>query len=607
MNGTIGTKSTGKQLKSPCSSFKNEYERASQTGNVLLVHRLQRLLTNSYYGKLWAIRKVTQDNQGKKTAGVDGVKSLSPKQRFEMVNKLKLGNKSKPTRRVWIPKPNGEKRPLGIPTIYERVLQCLVKLALEPEWESSFEGNSYGFRPGRSCHDAIGAIFTVIAQKPKYVLDADISKCFDKIDHQKLLSKLESYPTLRNQVKAWLKSGVIDDKQLISTEEGTPQGGVVSPLLANIALHGMELEIKNFARTWKGNKKNNESSVSLIRYADDFVILHKDLDIVLKCKEIIENWLVDVGLELKPSKTKISHTLNEHNGNVGFDFLGFTIRQFHTGKHQSGKNSQRQILGFKTIIKPSKQKIKQHIKKLGEVIRAHKSAPQVALIKKLNPIIRGWSNYYSSVCSKEEYSYCDYILYQQLKRWAERRHPKKSKTWVANKYWHTDGDRKWAFGVKYKEGNNFFGLLEHAKTTIVRHVKVKGEVSPYDGNLTYWSSRMGVHPEVSTRVATLLKRQKGKCTHCGLTFRDGDKLEVDHITTKAKQGKNSYDNLQLLHRHCHDVKTANDIKKERNLRNSQNSKTCTNDNGFITEQPCEVKVSSTVRADESGRRLSGLV
>jgi RNA-directed DNA polymerase len=288
--------------------------------------------------------------------------------------------------------------------------------------------------------------------------------------------------------------------------------------------------------------------------------------------------------------------LEEYNGNVGFDFLGFTIRQFPKGKHHSGKSGGRisKLLGFKTIIKPSKQKIKQHIEKLGEVIRAHKSAPQVALIKKLNPIIRGWSNYYSSVCSKEEYSYCDHILYQQLKRWAERRHPNKSKTWVTNKYWHTEGNRKWAFGVKYKESDNFFGLLEHVKTPVVRHVKVKGVVSPFDGNLTYWSSRMGTHPEVSTRVATLLKKQKGKCTHCGLTFRDEDKLEVDHIIPKAKKGKNSYDNLQLLHRHCHDTKTANDIKKERNLRNSQNNKTCTNDNGFIREELYDAKVSRTV-------------
>ncbi|ELR96354.1 group II intron reverse transcriptase/maturase [Gloeocapsa sp. PCC 73106] len=529
--------------------------RASQEGNVKLVHRLQRLLTNSYYGKLWAIRKVTQDNQGKKTAGIDGVKSLTPRKRLEMVEKIRLESKSKPTRRVWIPKPNGEKRPLGIPTIYERVKQCLVKLALEPEWESRFEENSYGFRPGRSCHDAIRAIFNQIRYKPKYVLDADISKCFDKINQEKLLAKVNTYPKLRSQVRAWLKSGVIDKKNWYPTNEGTPQGGVVSPLLANIALHGMELEIKKHARTWKGS----ERSLSLIRYADDFVILHESLEVVLKCKEIIEKWLKDIGLEVKPSKTKISHTLIENEGNVGFDFLGFTIRQFPVGKHQSGKNTKRKILGFKTIIKPSKQKIKTHIKKLGEMIRAHKSAPQVALIKKLNPIIKGWSNYYSSVCSKEEFSYCDHILYQQLKRWAERRHPMKSKTWVTSKYWHKEGKRNWVFGVIYRESNNFFGLIEHNKTPIIRHVKVKSDASPFNGDLTYWSSRMGKHPKVSTKVATLLKRQKGKCAHCGLVFRDEDLLEVDHITPKSKGGKNKYENLQLLHRHCHDIKTAVDL------------------------------------------------
>lgn len=566
--------------------------RASQAGNVKLVHRLQRLLTNSYYGKLWATRKVTQDNQGKKTAGVDGVKSLSGKERLEMVNNLKLSDKSKPTRRVWIPKPNGEKRPLGIPTIYERAKQCLVKLALDPEWESKFEPNSYGFRPGRSCHDAIEAIYSVIKQKPKYVLDADISKCFDKIDHVRLLTKLKTYPAIRNQIKAWLKSGVIDKRQLFSTEEGTPQGGVVSPLLANIALHGMEEEIKAFARTWKGHKKNNEGSVSLIRYADDFVILHKDLDVVLECKRIIENWLTDMGLELKPSKTKISHTLHEYEGNVGFDFLGFNIRQHPVSDNHSGCNGWGQKLGFKTLITPSKQKVKEHIKKLGEIIRAHKSAPQIAVIKELNPVIRGWTNYYSSVCSKETFSYCGHILYQQLMSWAKRRHRNKGVEWVINKYWHRVGNRTWVFGCN-NEGN-FVEVLSHGYVPIKRHVKVKGEGSPYDGNLTYWSSRMGKHPEVPTRVATLLKKQKGKCTHCGLIFRDGDKLEVDHINPKSKGGKNSYGNLQLLHRHCHDIKTAEDIKKERNLQNNQGSKACTNDNGFIEEELYDAKVSRTV-------------
>jgi RNA-directed DNA polymerase len=252
--------------------------RASQNGNVKLVHNLQRLLVKSYYGKLIATRKVTQDNQGKKTAGVDGVKSLTPKQRLEITGQIKLRGKCKPTRRVNIPKPNGETRPLGIPCIEDRIKQCLVKLALEPQWEAKFEPNSYGFRPARSCHDAIQAIFKSIKCQPKYVLDADIAKCFDRIDHNKLLTKLETYPQLRREINSWLKSGYMDNTQLFPTKEGTPQGGVISPLLANIALHGMELELKKFAGTWKGGKKNNMDNLGIIRYADDFVILHKDIE-----------------------------------------------------------------------------------------------------------------------------------------------------------------------------------------------------------------------------------------------------------------------------------------------------------------------------------------
>ena len=416
-----------------------------------------------------------------------------------MVKELRLNGKSKPTRRVWIPKPNGEQRPLGIPTMEERAKQCLAKLALEPQWEAKFEGNSYGFRPAMSCHDAIQAIFNAIRSQPKYVLDADIAKCFDKIDHNKLLAKLETYPSLRHQIKSWLKSGVID-KSWSLTEEGTPQGGVVSPLLANIALHGMELEIKKYARTWKGHKRNNEYSISLIRYADDLVVLHKDLEVVLKSKEIIENWLKDIGLELKPSKTRISHTLNEQEGNIGFDFLGFSIRQFPIGKDHSGKTTKGKTLGFKTIIKPSKSKIKAHIKKLGDVIRKHKSSPQITLIRELNPIIRGWSNYYRAVCSKDIFSYCDAILYQQLKRWAEKRHPRKSKSWVKDRYWHTKGLRNWVFASKAK-GKINFELFEHSKTPIVRHTKVVSGKSIFNGELVY-----GRLAWVDTQKCPLLKQ-----------------------------------------------------------------------------------------------------
>ena len=538
---------------------------ASNRGEVKLVRRLQKLLISSRAAKALAVRRVTQDNQGKKTAGVDGLKSLTPKQRLALIDKIKLSNKVKPTRRIWIPKPGTEeKRPLGIPTIEDRARQALVKLALEPEWEAKFEPNSYGFRPGRSCHDAIEAIYIAVNKKSKFVLDADISKCFDRINHDVLLQKLNTYPTLRKQIRAWLKAGVMDGNKLFPTNEGTPQGGVISPLLANVALHGIEELIMGLApkfemRNSRGHKlgqRDKLKSISLIRYADDFVVLHEDYDVIELCKKEIEKWLSGIGLELKPSKTRLAHTLNKLNDTEpGFNFLGFNVRQFPVGKYNSGRN-RGGLLGFKTIITPSIESRKRHYRKVAEVIKRSRGINQATLIKTLNPIIRGWCNYFSTVVSKKIFSTLRHLIFFKLLKWGRHRHRNKGKKWIRLKYFKTVEGNNWAFATR--EDNNPLMLTEHSSIEIKRYVKVKGTASPYDGNWVYWSTRMGVHPEVSTRVATLLKRQKGVCVHCKNYFKDGDSTEVDHIVPTSMGGKNSYDNWQLLHRHCHDKKTAND-------------------------------------------------
>jgi RNA-directed DNA polymerase len=519
--------------------------RAYVNGDVKKGRRLQKTLIKSYYNRLLSVRKVTQDNSGKKTAGVDKVKSLTPKQRLEMAQSLKLGDKSKPIRRVWIPKPGKEeKRPLGIPVMSDRATQALAKAALEPEWEAKFEENSYGFRPGRSAHDAIGAIFNHIKFKPKFVLDADIAKCFDQINHQELLARLNTCPNLRKQVKAWLKAEIADFEKHERTpnHKRTPQGGVISPLLSNIALHGMENRIKQV----KG--------ASLIRYADDFVIFHENLDKLKECQQIIIEWLSHLDLETKPEKTKIVHTLQELEGKEpGFDFLGFNIRQYKVGKHQSGKNTNGKKLGFKTIIKPSKEKVKRHYQKIADTCDTYKNAKQEVLISKLTPIIRGWSNYYKTVVSKETFSKLTSLTYSRLARWGYRRHPNKSKTWVNSKYWKTIGQDNWVFGISK---DNY--LAKHSKVAIVRHIKVKGNKTPYDGDTYYWAKRRGQHPELKPSVAKLLKKQNGKCNLCGLTFQDGDIIESDHITPQAIGGTRK-DNLQLLHKHCHDIKTRDDL------------------------------------------------
>lgn len=531
--------------------------RASERGEVKTVRKLQRLLTNSRDAKLLAVRKVSQDNRGKNTPGIDGVKRLRNNQKVELARKLGLNDKSDPTKRVWIPKPGKtEKRPLGIPTMMDRAKQALVKLALEPEWEAKFEANSYGFRPGRSAHDAIAAIFNAINQKDKFVLDADIEKCFDRINHEKLLDKLNTFPKFRRQIKAWLKAGVMDGAKLFPTEEGTPQGGVISPLLANIALHGLEdlLRRKLNRRVENGRKR----VVSVIRYADDFVVLDSELRVILEAKEIIEDFLAELGLKLSEKKTQITHTFKEHEGKIGFDFLGFNIRQFPCSDKQSGSiGGTERKRGHKTIIKPSKEAIKRHLRKLSETIDRNKNSSQEQLINALNPIIRGWAGYYSTVASGRTFDSLNLMIYQKLRGWAVFRSTQnQNMTEITSKYWGVNRGLGWRFITP----DNRYVLEKHTETHIKRHVKVKDNRSPFDGDHVYWGKRLSTYPNLKRTTRALLKAQDGKCNLCKLDLTIDDLLETHH--KDGNRGNNKMENLELLHGHCHDIKHGTKVSDE---------------------------------------------
>ena len=540
------------------------YDCSKKKQNRLEVIKLQKTLINLLEAKLLAVRKVTQDNRGKKTAGVDGISFLAPTKRLSLACTIKIDGRCDPIKRCLISKPGNleELRPLGIPTIRDRAKQALALLALEPEWEAKFEKNSYGFRPGRRTHDAIEAIHSSINKSPKYVLDGDIQKCFDQINHDAILDKLNTFPIMRRQIRAWLKAKILMQDKTIFPEKGTPQGGVLSPLLANIALNGIENMLSDWVSEIPAlspgghriSKPNLRRRLLFARYADDFVVLHPQKEIVESAKTLIEKFLKTMGLELHPDKTRITHTyISVDNRKPGFKFLGFWIRNYQVGKTKRGKRG----MEYKTFIRPHPQNISEVLQKTKAVLRQNRNI--VSVVERLNPIIRGWANYFSTVASKRVFTTMDKTLMVQLMKWGKRKHPTRSKAWIRNRYLIRDvkdGKFRLRFGYIGKK-QEVIGIHYFAETPIVRYMKIIGDKSIYDNDLVYWSERgraLG-NKAFSKSLRSVLCSQDNQCNICGLKFLPGDVIEIDHIVPKNAGGTNHYNNLQAVHGNCHDQKS----------------------------------------------------
>lgn len=492
------------------------------------VKRLQYLLTHSYYAKALAVRKVTT-NKGRNTAGVDGEKWSTPASKMKAVLSLTDKHyKAKPLRRVYIDKKNKKaKRPLSIPCMYDRAMQALYALALDPVAEVTADTKSFGFRKGRCAQDACEYIFQALSRKfsPEWVLEGDIKGCFDNISHEWLL---ENIPMDKSVLKQFLKAGFIFRNELFPTEDGAPQGGVISPILANMALDGMQRALaEHFDTNSKGNingETHRKHKVNLVRYADDFIVTAVTKETAEEAKEIIKSFLKERGLELSEEKTVITHI------NDGFDMLGWTFRKFNG----------------KLIIKPSKKSIDAFVASLSEtILKRGKAWTQELLIEKLNQQIRGWTTYHQSVCASEAFSHIDYILYLLLIRWSMRRHPHKGKWWVTTNYWHRHGNQNWVFSTEDKE------LLRVDHIPIVRHVKIRIAANPYLDK-EYFEERkfkQGMR-RLSGRFKLIWKNQDGRCYHCGMPLDITEEREIYFKIPKSKGGKDEVSNMAYVHKNC---------------------------------------------------------
>ena len=506
--------------------------KATKCHNWRQVSYLQRFLVRSFSAKALAVKRVTE-NRGKRTPGIDGELWDNPESKWLAISKLvRKGYKPNPLRRVFIAKPNGKSRPLGIPTMLDRAMQALYLLALEPVSESTADRNSYGFRPMRSTADAIEQLFVVLSRKnsAKWILEADIEGCFDNINHDWLL---DNVPMDNVVLRRWLKSGFMDSGKFHETYAGTPQGGIISPVLANMALDGLEDVLEShFGK--KNTKASYKTKVNFVRYADDFVISGISKEILeLEVLPIVEGFLKQRGLKLSRSKTKVTHV------SEGFDFLGQNVRSYKG----------------KLLIKPSAKNLRTFLKKVKLLIKGNKTVKTCDLIDLLNPVITGWANYHSHVVAKKTFNYVDYRIWKMLWQWSRRRHANRRKRWIKEKYFKSSGVRNWVFS-DYRRDGSFARLVYASDTPIKRHIKIKGEFNPYDPIYEEYFEKHLERSWVASfkgrdRLLTLWLRQRKRCVCCGHFITKSTGWNIHHIVERVNGGSDNLCNLVLLHPNCH--------------------------------------------------------
>lgn len=512
--------------------------KATQEGRWGKVKALQWLLTHSFSGKALVVRRVTE-NQGKKTPGVDKVVWDTPEKKLRAMDELKRrGYRPSPLKRVHVPKANGKLRPLGIPTMKDRAMQALYLLGLLPVSETTADGCSYGFRPERSVADAIERCFNALGRRDaaEWVLEADIKGCFDHISHEWLLGNV---PMDRHALARWLKCGFMEKAVWSATEAGTPQGGIISPTLANFALDGLEqLLSKTFYRTMRHGKMVHPK-VHLIRYADDFVITGNSKELLVEqVKPLVEQFLAERGLMLSVEKTKVTHIEN------GFDFLGQNVRKYDG----------------KLLIKPSAANYSACVEKIRTIIKSHMTAKQATLIKKLNPVIQGWANFHRHVVAARQFQYLDRDIWRALWRWAKRRHPNKNGTWIRERYFHVIGGRTWVFACESEDWagdkRRWVELRRASDTKIKRHIVIRAGANPFDPKWeTYFEDRIGAKMKDNLagrkRLLHLWLEQEEKCPVCGEPLTKDSGWHVHHLIRRVDGGSNQRGNLVMVHPNCH--------------------------------------------------------